>query len=336
MGARSSVQRVSPSTSADHQNRTELCILILGTIAAGKTTLFRQFLHFGKCKPLERKHYRHIILYNLWEIWNDIYVSCKKLRLNISDEKELFDVVTDSWFRQNLATETVQAMLDLYKCAPVRECLENQQYSSCFTNKMHFLNSLERITADSYIPTEEDILYSYSQTIGIDRISYRTPVADLSVIDIGGNKYSRRKWPDYFSITSLLIFIVDITKFCRIKSDDCFKEREDGEEAVTAFAELCSNITLKKSHFMIIFNKKDVFEKLQPSPSAAPPGGTEQSPTSDANTSLAVIRAKFLNQVTSRKIYQHTLTLLNESTVNATVMESVNNVARKIRAPSPV
>ncbi|VDK83978.1 unnamed protein product [Onchocerca ochengi] len=108
------------------------------------------------------------------------------------------------------------------------------------------------------------------------------------------------------------------------------------DECVTIFTQLCNNFTLKKSHFIVLFNKKDVFDaQKRPQLNGPPPGGADTAFSVDSISSLSLIKAKFLNHLT-RKIYQHTVSLLYRNTFEASVMECISEIAAKNRAVAPM
>ncbi|MCP9266392.1 BMA-GPA-18 [Dirofilaria immitis] len=200
-------------------------------------------------------------------------------------------------------------------------------------SKQKFFDNIERITASDYVPTEIDILNSYAPTIGIDQIQYHTSFASINIVDIGGSAYFRRKWDKFYSIINVLIYIVDLTAFCKHRKKSLSSEED---ECVTIFTQLCNNFTLKKSHFIVLFNKKDVFDaQKRPQINGPPPGGADATLATDSTSSLSLIKAKFLNQL-PRKIYQHTVSLLHRDTFEASVMDSISKIAAKNRAVAPM
>uniref|UniRef100_A0A1I7VDH8 G-protein alpha subunit n=1 Tax=Loa loa TaxID=7209 RepID=A0A1I7VDH8_LOALO len=273
------------------------------TAAVGKTTLFRQFRLCGKCKPLERRFYQRILLQNVIQIYNDILQACKELDLDISNQRENFDIILANKTLDELSGRCLRAIKDIPK------------------------------DTSDYIPTEIDILNSYAPTIGIDQIHYRTSFASISIVDIGGCEYSRRNWNKFYNIINVLIYIVDLTAFCKLRRER-LSNVED--ECVTIFTQLCNNFTLKKSHFIVLFNKKDVFDaQKQPQLDGLPPGGADTTLSTDVTSSLSLIKAKFLNHLT-RKIYQHTVSLLYRDTFEAHVMDSISKIAAKNGAVAPM
>ncbi|CAG9537342.1 unnamed protein product [Cercopithifilaria johnstoni] len=153
-----------------------------------------------------------------------------------------------------------------------------------------------------------------------------------NIVDIGGNEYSQRKWNKFYSIINALIYIVDLTAFCKPRKD-YLTTLED--ECVIVFTKLCNNFTLKKSHFIVLFNKKDVFDaQKQPMNNGLPGGGANTTVFMD-HTSLSLIKAKFLNHLT-RKIYQHTVSLIYRDTFEESVMDSISKIAAKNLSVAPV
>uniref|UniRef100_A0A8R1XVV2 Uncharacterized protein n=1 Tax=Onchocerca volvulus TaxID=6282 RepID=A0A8R1XVV2_ONCVO len=336
MGSRPSLlQRPAAAVQGDDAscNIAKINILILGTSAVGKTTLFRQLRLCGKCKPLERRFYHNILLQNVIQICNDIFQTCKELNLDISKQKENFNIILASKKLDKLSSSCLKAIKDIPADNTIQKLIQTCHKLSFIQNIQYFFDNIERITANDYIPTEIDILNSYAPTIGIDQIHYRTSFASISIVDIGGSEYSRRKWNKFYSIINVLIYIVDLTAFCKLR-----KERLSNveDECVTIFTQLCNNFTLKKSHFIVLFNKKDVFDaQKRPQLNGPPPGGADTAFSVDSISSLSLIKAKFLNHLT-RKIYQHTVSLLYRNTFEASVMECISEIAAKNRAVAPM
>ncbi|VDM42360.1 unnamed protein product [Toxocara canis] len=397
MGARSSLQRAPTLINAEPQTAQEVNILILDSaaslpfnmdrthdgverdgpfpkpVAHGCCTVFHcrtssnSFRSIGNCTPLERKYYRNIVLYNLWEVFNGIRLACEelnydfsphKVRLNIVDHRN-FDLVCEKWYNAPMSTEVASALRTLADDVTLRDCLRKSQSFMALSVRF-FLDNIDRFVANDYVPDDRDILNSYAATVGTDYATYKTPLAFVHITDIGGSEFYRRKWDNFYTNVSLLIFVVDLAKFGKnaarrmttvhsvlIYTPPLYKgasylqpatvvhARGTEEESVTVFTELSLHPILKRAHLMLIFNKRDAFDEQQPQLNGAPPGGTEHAPTADRTTSLSMIRSKFLNQVTSRKVYQHTLSLLNRSNVEATITESINTVAKRNRIPSP-
>ncbi|EFO25509.1 hypothetical protein LOAG_02974 [Loa loa] len=82
--------------------------------------------------------------------------------------------------------------------------------------------------------------------------------------------------------------------------------------------------------------QKDVFDaQKQPQLDGLPPGGADTTLSTDVTSSLSLIKAKFLNHLT-RKIYQHTVSLLYRDTFEAHVMDSISKIAAKNGAVAPM
>ncbi|KHN78679.1 Guanine nucleotide-binding proteinalpha-7 subunit [Toxocara canis] len=307
-------------------------------VAHGCCTVFHcrtssnSFRSIGNCTPLERKYYRNIVLYNLWEVFNGIRLACEELNYDFSPHKRNFDLVCEKWYNAPMSTEVASALRTLADDVTLRDCLRKSQSFMALSVRF-FLDNIDRFVANDYVPDDRDILNSYAATVGTDYATYKTPLAFVHITDIGGSEFYRRKWDNFYTNVSLLIFVVDLAKFGKNAARRMTTGTE--EESVTVFTELSLHPILKRAHLMLIFNKRDAFDEQQPQLNGAPPGGTEHAPTADRTTSLSMIRSKFLNQVTSRKVYQHTLSLLNRSNVEATITESINTVAKRNRIPSP-
>jgi len=69
------------------------------------------------------------------------------------------------------------------------------------------------MSAQSYIPTDQDILRSRVKTTGIIETSFRVGELTYRIFDVGGQRSERKKWIHCFDNVSALVFMVSLSEY---------------------------------------------------------------------------------------------------------------------------
>ena len=86
-----------------------------------------------------------------------------------------------------------------------------------------FCDDLDRIWADNYIPTDQDLLRSRLRTTGITETVFDLGQLTYRMFDVGGQRSERKKWIHCFENVNCLLFLVAISGY-----DQCLVEDKDG------------------------------------------------------------------------------------------------------------
>ncbi|VDK51158.1 unnamed protein product [Anisakis simplex] len=137
--------------------------------------------NIGKCKELERKYYKSIMLFNLWEVFNSIRLVCEEMNFDLSSHKVNVDIVFRHWYNTiPIASEIASELKIISEDLVLRDYLKKSQRVSMAQNADFFLDNIERILSKDYIPSGEDILNSYATTVGTDYANYNTANAYIT------------------------------------------------------------------------------------------------------------------------------------------------------------
>jgi guanine nucleotide-binding protein subunit alpha len=96
----------------------------------------------------------------------------------------------------------------------------------CFVTDWHicsFVNDLDRIWADGYVPNDQDLLRSRLRTTGITETIFDLGQLTYRMFDVGGQRSERKKWIHCFENVNCLLFLVAISGY-----DQCLVEDKDG------------------------------------------------------------------------------------------------------------
>ncbi len=86
-----------------------------------------------------------------------------------------------------------------------------------------FVEDIDRIWADGYVPNDQDLLRSRLRTTGITETIFDLGQLTYRMFDVGGQRSERKKWIHCFENVNCLLFLVAISGY-----DQCLVEDKDG------------------------------------------------------------------------------------------------------------
>jgi len=145
----------------------------------------------------------------------------------------------------------------------------------------HFFDSMDRISAADYRPTDTDILMQRRPTTGLieEKVAPQflsESGAQFLLIDVGGQKNERKKWIHHFENVSAVIYVVSLSAFDEPLYED--ENINSMRDAIELFQETLEKNAhwFKQSQLFLLFNKKDLFAQKIASKSLAECFSVEQ------------------------------------------------------------
>ena len=94
----------------------------------------------------------------------------------------------------------VEAIRDLWQDAGIQQCYGRRRQYQLPDSAKYYLDSLHRIAAPDYLPTEQDILrVREPTTAGIIEYSFDKQGIRYTILDVGGQRSEKqKKWMHYF------------------------------------------------------------------------------------------------------------------------------------------
>jgi hypothetical protein len=121
-----------------------------------------------------------------------------------------------------------------------------------------YFENIERICANGFIPTEQDILMSRVRTTGIITETYEIDANIFEMYDVGGQRNERKKWIHCFENVTAVIFVAALSEYNQKLFEDSSANRMI--EALELFEEIASSSFFMKSSLLLFLNKKDLFQ----------------------------------------------------------------------------
>ncbi|KAM9988702.1 hypothetical protein ACTFIY_004759 [Dictyostelium cf. discoideum] len=127
------------------------------------------------------------------------------------------------------------------------------------------LDQVERISSETYTPTQEDVLRCRQRTTGMKETQFNVEDIKFRLIDVGGQKNERRKWMHYFEDVKSIIFCVALGDYdMNLVEDETINRMED---SLKLWNDIVNNPFFKNTSFVLFLNKNDIFrEKIKKIP----------------------------------------------------------------------
>lgn len=153
-----------------------------------------------------------------------------------------------------------QDMIDLWQDPAVKEVLARRKV------RWHewpgfFLNDLERVTAQDYNPTTDDVVRARLKTMGVSDYSFvidQGPRGTVlwRIFDVGGARTQRNQWIPYFEDANAVIFLAPLSAFDQKLAEDRSVNRL--EDSLLLWKSVCANKLLANVDFILFLNKVDI------------------------------------------------------------------------------
>ncbi|RXN18190.1 guanine nucleotide-binding G(o) subunit alpha isoform X2 [Labeo rohita] len=182
-----------------------------------------------------------------------------------ADAKMVCDVVSRMEDTEPYSPELLSAMIRLWSDSGIQECFSRAREYQLNDSAQYYLDSLDRIGAADYQPTEQDILRTRVKTTGIVETHFTFKNLHFRLFDVGGQRSERKKWIHCFEDVTAIIFCVALSGYDQVLHEDETTNRM--HESLKLFDSICNNKWFTNTSIILFLNKKDIFEeKIKKSP----------------------------------------------------------------------
>ena len=271
-GHESGIKKDKNSTCHDSEYK-EISLLLLGAGESGKSTIVKQMqiMHVNGYSVSERLKYKSIVHSNTIQSLVAILQAMDKLDIKfneaarLDDQQKLYDLLGTSNNENHLTFGMGEIMKRLWSDSGVQVCFLRSREYQLNDSAGYFLNSLNRSSDPSYIPTEKDVLKTRVRTTGISQTKFVYKNILFKMYDVGGQRSHRNKWLYCFEDITAIIFCAAISEYDLVLEED--NEVNRMKESMQLFRSICNNKLFVKKAIALFLNKIDLFhEKIPVSP----------------------------------------------------------------------
>ncbi|ORY83942.1 guanine nucleotide-binding protein subunit alpha [Neocallimastix californiae] len=288
--------------------RSEVKMLLLGAGESGKSTILKQRSLF-----MIKSYFRSYAKYG-------ISLQYPQNQENMAIILDLPNQIED----EVLPARVADAVNLLWKDAGVQACYERSREYQLNDSAKYYFESIDRIRAPNYIPTDQDVLRSRVKTTGITETTFHIKDLTYRMFDVGGQRSERKKWIHCFENVTAIIFMVAISEYDQVLVEDETVNRM--QEALTLFDSICNSRWFVKTSIILFLNKIDLFrEKLSKSPMGKYFQDYVGGDDYDSACQYILNRFVALNHTEPKQIYTH-FTCATDTTQIKFVMAAVNDI----------
>lgn len=191
-----------------------------------------------------------------------------------------------------------EEMMALWEDPMVREVLRRRKVR-VEESPGFFLDSLDRITQISYVPSDDDVLRARLKTVGVTEYRFdmeasagRESGSEWRIYDVGGSRSQRQTWVPYFDDVDAIIFLAPISAFDQALAEDHSVNRL--EDSVLLWKSICSNKLLANVDLILFLNKCDILaSKLEAGVRLSKYVRSFGERSNDVETASAYFKSKF-------------------------------------------
>ncbi|KAJ3997194.1 guanine nucleotide binding protein alpha subunit, partial [Lentinula boryana] len=251
--------------------KNEIKMLLLGAGESGKSTVLKQMklIHHGGYNDSERESYKEIIFSNTIQSMRAILDAMPSLDLFLTPSNDARRATVLSLPGQLevdvMPRDVADAIRGLWNDPAVKEAVRRSREFQLNDSAVYYFNSIDRMSAPGYMPSDQDILRSRVKTTGITETTFKVGELTYKLFDVGGQRSERKKWIHCFENVTALVFLVSLSEYDQMLYEDESVNRM--QEALTLFDSICNSRWFLKTSIILFLNKIDLFaEKLPRSP----------------------------------------------------------------------
>ncbi|XDV22322.1 hypothetical protein PO909_027232 [Leuciscus waleckii] len=264
----------------------ELKLLLLGTRESGKTTFTKQMrIMHGKGFSIdERRSYSKLVFQNIFQAMSSMTKAMNTLKIPYSNPQnevtkrlsafllslEIYEgtiilVIYAQWFQDqdihqitHLQRNYVAAIRHLWVDQGFKVCYEWRREYQLLDSTKYFIEHLDRITAEDFIPTNQDILRVRFPTNGIIEERVIIEKITLRIVEVN-QRGERRKWIHCFENVTSLIFLASLCEYDQFLEENNQTNRM--EESLSLFYTTIHSTRFAHSSVILFLNKMDILAK---------------------------------------------------------------------------
>ncbi|XP_022108705.1 guanine nucleotide-binding protein G(o) subunit alpha-like [Acanthaster planci] len=321
------------------QAAKDVKLLLLGAGESGKSTIVKQMkiIHEEGFSDEDAKVYRPVVFSNTLQSMVSILRAMEKLEIAYEDPgreddcKMVLDIVSKMLDSEPYSAPLKGALMRLWSDMGIQECFNRSREYQLNDSAQYFLDSLDRIGSDDYLPNEQDILRTRVKTTGIVETHFTFKNLHFRLFDVGGQRSERKKWIHCFEDVTAIIFCVALSGYDqRLLEDDTTNRMH---ESLKLFDSICNNKWFTDTSIILFLNKKDLFEaKIEKSPLTI--CFEEYDGENEYSAAVMYIQSQFeaLNKSNNKEIYTH-MTCATDTTNIQFVFDAVTDtiIANNLR-----
>eukprot|EP01091_Cochliopodium_minus_P000200 TRINITY_DN10222_c0_g1_i1.p1 TRINITY_DN10222_c0_g1~~TRINITY_DN10222_c0_g1_i1.p1 ORF type:complete len:348 (+),score=119.40 TRINITY_DN10222_c0_g1_i1:132-1175(+) len=248
-------------TNDKKKQEREIKMLLLGAGESGKSTFAKQMklIHMKGFNNEERQVFKSIIYDNVLSSAISLVKGANSLNIPISDEEAAEAILEHEDYAPDDLHKLAPIVKRIWSDQGIKRAFEKASSFQLLDSAAYYLDKLDKLIEEKYVPTDDDILRSRSKTTGIIETEFTVGKTIFRMTDVGGQRSERKKWMHCFQDVTAVIFCDAISSYDQKLDEDNVTNRM--LESLRLFNQICNNKWFADTSIILFLNKKDIFEE---------------------------------------------------------------------------
>ncbi|XP_010013278.1 PREDICTED: guanine nucleotide-binding protein subunit alpha-13 [Nestor notabilis] len=123
----------------------------------------------------------------------------------------------------------------------------------------YFLDNLDKLGEQDYLPSQQDILLARKPTKGIHEYDFEIKNVPFKMVDVGGQRSERKRWFECFDSVTSILFLVSSSEFDQVLMED--RQTNRLTESLNIFETIVNNRVFSNVSIILFLNKTDLLEE---------------------------------------------------------------------------
>ncbi|PAV61848.1 hypothetical protein WR25_22779 [Diploscapter pachys] len=239
----------------------------MGAAESGKTTLLEQIrlLYNQNWTEAEMFHSKAFIYNNILQniriLIEGVKKSGEKLT-NPENEPRAESLLNNDESRYARFPESMaNDIKSIWNDPSIQEIYAKRSTMNLNDSAKYFLDNLDNINKEDYVPSPKDLIMSYVPTVGVQNVIFTCNNRAFQLFDIGGQKIDRRKWATMYDGIDAIFFCLAISEYNQTMYEDPNMNRLI--DSLSLLQKISDEPKFKETPIFLFLNEVDVFkEKL--------------------------------------------------------------------------
>ena len=222
-----------------------------------------RLLYLDGIPPQEAHVFRKIISTNILLGIRTLITAAARLGFSLLSENmftatSLLRNITSGDEGLELNQEIAKDVKSIWEDPGIQRAFEESHRYQLPDSTKYFMDNLDRLVAEGYVPTTEDILRCRSKTSGVSEISFRVQDRTYNLVDVGGQRSDRTKWIKCFEDVSAVLYFLSLAEYNLLLSEEPPVNRL--KASICLFTEITNSQWFCNAPIILFLNKKDIFK----------------------------------------------------------------------------
>uniref|UniRef100_A0A674HJF0 G protein subunit alpha 13 n=1 Tax=Taeniopygia guttata TaxID=59729 RepID=A0A674HJF0_TAEGU len=245
-------------------------ILLLGAGESGKSTFLKQMriIHGQDWDRAAREEFRATIYSNVIKVLVD---AREKLHIpwgdaanqSNGDKVMAFDTraitVAQGMVETGVFLDYLPAIRALWADSGIQHAYDRRREFQLGESVKYFLDNLDKLGEQDYLPSQQDILLARRPTKGIHEYDFEIKNVPFKMVDVGGQRSERKRWFECFDSVTSILFLVSSSEFDQVLMED--RQTNRLTESLNIFETIVNNRVFSNVSIILFLNKTDLLEE---------------------------------------------------------------------------